>query len=101
MLPACEISRRAQSDLREIADYSIEQWNEEQAERYIDELEECFLLLALQPNLGRVSPAIREGLRRHEHGRHVIFYIEIAGGIRIQRVLHQRTLPLKRKFLEL
>jgi toxin ParE1/3/4 len=95
-----EISRPAQVDLREIADFSIEQWNEEQAEKYINEFEACFLLLALQPKLGRTSQAIREGLHRHEHGSHVIFYTQIPDGIRIQRVLHRRALPLKKKFIE-
>jgi toxin ParE1/3/4 len=100
MQPAYEISRLAQADLREITDFSIHEWNEEQAEKYINELEACFLLLALQPKLGRASHAIREGLRRHEHDSHVIFYIQIPEGVRIQRILHRRELPQKKKFIE-
>ena len=45
--------------------------------------------------LGRVCDEIRPGLRRHEHGKHVLFYREERGGILISRILHQRTLPEK------
>jgi len=35
------------------------------------------------------------GLRRHEHGKHVLFYREERGSILISRILHQRMLPEK------
>jgi toxin ParE1/3/4 len=35
---------------------------------------------------------IRPGLRRMEHGRHVVYRQE-AGGVLISRILHQRMLP--------
>jgi hypothetical protein len=28
-----------------------------------------------------------------EHGRHVIFYRQVAGGILVSRILHRRMLP--------
>ena len=46
--------------------------------------------------LDAVSPLIddvRPGLRRHEHGEHVIFYRQERGGILISRILHRRMLP--------
>jgi len=36
---------------------------------------------------------IRAGLRRMEHGSHVIFYRWLPEGIFIVRVLHERMLP--------
>jgi len=33
------------------------------------------------------------GLRRHEHGKHVVFYRLNRDGIRIVRVLHQQMVP--------
>jgi toxin ParE1/3/4 len=50
-------------------------------------------MLADNPALGRVSDDVRPGLRRMEHGRHVVFYRESAGGILVSRILHQRMLP--------
>jgi toxin ParE1/3/4 len=61
--------------------------------RYFDDLESCCRMLADNPRLGRVSDDVRPGLRRMEHGRHVVFYREVAGGILVSRILHQRMLP--------
>jgi len=36
---------------------------------------------------------VRRGLRRMEHGRHVIFYRRDTRDIIVTRVLHQRMLP--------
>jgi len=32
-------------------------------------------------------------LRRLEHGKHVVFYRQVRGGIVVSRILHQRMLP--------
>src|ERR1039457_6286008 len=45
------------------------------------------------PALGRACDYIRLGLRRMEHGRHVVFYRQAAGGIPVSRILRQRMLP--------
>jgi hypothetical protein len=45
------------------------------------------------PALGRACDYIRPGLRRMEHGRHVVFYRQAAGGIPVSRILRQRMLP--------
>ena len=50
-------------------------------------------MLAANPMLGRACDYICPGLRRMEHGRHVVFYREAAAGILISRILHQRMLP--------
>jgi toxin ParE1/3/4 len=41
--------------------------------------------------LGRHSPTIRPGLRRHEHGSHVILYKEDDDGVLIVAVVHGRN----------
>jgi toxin ParE1/3/4 len=86
-------SRRAEADLLSITAYTLRTWGENQTIRYIDDLESCCQMLADNPVLGRVSDDVRAGLRRMEHGRHVIFYREAAGGILVSRILHQRMLP--------
>ena len=86
-------SRRAEADLLSIADYTLRTWGEDQTIRYIDDLESCCQMLADDPVLGRVSDDVRPGLRRMEHGRHVVFYREVAGGILVSRILHQLMLP--------
>jgi toxin ParE1/3/4 len=86
-------SRRAEADLLSVADYTLRTWGEDQAIRYIDDLESCCQMLGDNPALGRVGDDVRPGLRRMEHGRHVVFYRETAGGILVSRILHQRMLP--------
>jgi toxin ParE1/3/4 len=86
-------SRRAEADLLSIAAYTLRTWSEDQTIRYIDDLESCCQMLADNPELGRLSDDVRPGLRRMEHGRHVVFYREAAGGILVSRILHQRMLP--------
>ena len=76
-----------------IAFYTTREWGEEQALRYLDDLEACCQQLADHPGLGRECDEIRPGLRRMEHGRHVVFYRQQKAGILIARVLHQRMLP--------
>ena len=86
-------SRRAEADLRSIGAHTLRTWSADQAIRYVTELRTCCQMLAENPEAGRACDDIRRGLRRMEHGRHVIFYRPDADGILICRVLHQRMLP--------
>jgi toxin ParE1/3/4 len=88
-------SRRAEADLLSIiADYTLRTWGEAQADRYIGELETFCQMLADNPALGRPCDDIRPGLRRMEHGKHVVFYrLQKPGGTLVVRILHHRMLP--------
>ena len=84
------LSPRAETDLAEIADYTIETFGVGQARRYRDDLDACFRNLARNPRLGRSVEWLAPGLRRFEHRSHVVFYAEHGGGVLIVRVLHVR-----------
>lgn len=86
-------SRRAEADLLSIADDTLAKWGEVQTVDYLDEFEACCKRLVDNPSMGRSCDDIRPGLRRHEHGRHVLFYRHERGGILICRILHERMLP--------
>ena len=88
-----EFSQRAEADLLRIGEYTLHKWGEAQATRYIGELEDCCQMLADNPNLARRCDDIRPGLRRHEHGKHVLLFRQERSGILISRILHQRMLP--------
>jgi toxin ParE1/3/4 len=94
-MAAFRFSRRAESDLREIARYTLDTWGEKQTIHYIDNLEGCCERLARSPELGRTCDDIRPGLRRLEGGRHVISYRATSTGVIVSRILHQRMLPGK------
>jgi toxin ParE1/3/4 len=55
-------------------------------------------MLAQSPGMGRGCDSVSTGLRRFEHGKHVVFYRTVTAGIVIVRVLHQRMLPVKSRF---
>ncbi len=79
-----------------IGAYTLRTWGEDQAIRYLSDLEEACELLTSNPALGRACDDIRPGLRRMECGKRVIFYREDSTGIWISRILHQRMLPPRR-----
>ena len=60
--------------------YTLRTWGSAQAVRYIAELEVCCQMLADNPALGRPCDDVRPGLRRLEHGKHVLFYRQEARG---------------------
>ena len=89
----CRFSRRAEADLLAIGDYTLHKWGKVQTARYLVELETSCQMLAGNPALGRLCDEVRPGLRRHEHGKHVLFYRQERGGILVLRILHQSMLP--------
>ncbi len=85
-----QLSRRAATDVDQIADYSIEQFGIKQARRYGDGLETCFQTLAENPGFGRSAEQFAPDLRRFEHQSHIVFYIPEDWGVLIVRVLHKK-----------
>jgi toxin ParE1/3/4 len=80
----------ARTDLDEIWTFTVSQWNEEQAERYIREIEATIEAVAAKPNLGRACAEIRPGYFKIPSGSHIIFYRRTRTKIDIVRILHQR-----------
>ncbi|NCN83507.1 MAG: type II toxin-antitoxin system RelE/ParE family toxin [Sphingomonadales bacterium] len=91
------LSRRAASDLAEIADYTIAEFGIDQARRYRDQLQACFRSLLDNPQLGRSAKEIAAGLRRIRQQAHVVFYTLGQDQLVIVRVLHH-SMDLERGF---
>jgi toxin ParE1/3/4 len=92
------VSAEAQADIDLIAAYTTDTWGWQQTDCYLGQLEDSFQLLEQNPRMGRACDAVSSGLRRHELGKHVVFYQVLPGGIRIVRVLHQQMFPAKSHF---
>lgn len=88
-----DLTRRAAVDFDEIAEYTIHRWGEQQAVRYLADLNECFVQLAENPALGRRCDEVAPQLRRIKQGRHVVYFRVHGPGVRILRILHERMLP--------
>lgn len=84
------LTTRAALDLSEIADFTIQSFGIEQARFYRDGFNNCFEVLAENPQLGRSAAELAPNLRRYEHQSHVVFYIPEDTDILIVRILHQR-----------
>jgi toxin ParE1/3/4 len=61
-----------------------------QAEHYIDMLSAAFCELASSPIIASACDHIRPGYRRHNVGRHMIYFRVTLYGIAIIRILHDR-----------
>ena len=78
---------RAKADLSDIWQFIAED-SDDQADAFIDLIDQKFQLLAQQSGLGRRREELAEGLRSFPVGRYVIFYLPIPGGVQIVRRLH-------------
>ena len=83
------VTRRplAAADILDIWDHIAED-SLEQADRWVDKLDEKFTLLATQPLMGRARRELAPDLRSFPYGRYIIFYAPIEDGIDVVRVLH-------------
>ncbi len=77
----------ASDDIAEIWDHIADD-SLRAADRWIDQLDEQFRLLATQPLMGQARDELSPGLRSFPFGRYVIFYEPIADGIDVVRLLH-------------
>lgn len=83
------VTRRplAAADILEIWDHIAED-SLDQADRWVDKLDEKFGILATQPLMGRAREELAADLRSFPFGRYVIFYTPVQDGIDVVRVLH-------------
>jgi len=83
----------AEDDLVDIWRYSFETWGAEQADLYLDVLNEGMAGLAHNPRLGADYSHIRAGYRRLPIRHHIVYYRLQTARIEIVRVLHERMDP--------
>lgn len=82
-------TNRALEDLTEIWDYTVEEWSENQAEKYYNLIMPTCMDLASNPQLGKPYDILSLNALGYKCGEHIIFYREILKNeIEIERVLH-------------
>lgn len=81
------LSPLAEIDLLDIALY-IAAENPKAADKFAHEIDDKFLLLSTQPEMGRRRPELGRELRSFPVKSYVIFYDPTPGGIFVVRVLH-------------
>lgn len=93
-----KLSRLAAEDFASIYEYTLLNFGILQADTYTDNLESALRLLSSSPLMGYKCPDIADGLRRHDHQQHAIFYRQREPDIFIVRILHQQMQPLRYVF---
>lgn len=84
-----ELSRRAQADLDDIRDYSVEQFGVERAILYLDAIEQALRRLLDHPRIGAQRPELGDAVLSYPVGEHRIFYEARPGHVHVIRVLHK------------
>lgn len=90
-MPDYRLLAKANKDLLSIYIYTAQQFGGLQALSYKTQLESALDLLVCNPMMGRCVSHVRDGLRKHEHGSHIIFYRSDGPDIFIVRVLPARA----------
>ena len=84
------LSNQAAKDLANIFQYTHKNFSIGQAELYLTELEECFIMLSHEPNLAHKIADIRKEFFRYLYRKHAIYFKVRSNDIFIVRVLHQQ-----------
>lgn len=93
-----KLSKLAAEDFAAIYEYTLRHFGALQADAYTDDLEGVLRLLSGSPLMGHDLQEVVEGVRRHDHQRHAIFYRPRERDIYVIRILHQQMEPMKYLF---
>jgi toxin ParE1/3/4 len=88
-----QLTKKAESELAQIYEYSIENFGLAVAAEYLTGLYRTFEYLSDNPRMGRDCRRIRKRLRRHDHASHSVYYRITKSGVLILRVLGQSQDP--------
>jgi len=86
---ALKLTPRAEADLVRIWLYTFDMWGAEQADGYVDQIEESLKHLLIHPSLGADYSHIRPAYRRLRIEQHDVFYTVGTNELLIVRVLHE------------
>ena len=79
----------AEQDLLDIWLYTFNEWGEQQADEYLDELNQAIQLLAGQPLMCRERFELTPPVRIDRHAHHLVADLALDDGITVVRVLHE------------
>ena len=86
----------AEQDLMDVWHYSAETWSVDQADRYLDKLEDCCERIASDEALCRSFKEIDPRLNSHHCEHHYIFFLSSSDQPVVIAVLHERMDLLER-----
>jgi toxin ParE1/3/4 len=85
-----KLTRRAESDLRDIAKFTEHRWGRKQRNIYIKQFDDTFHALSDTPEIGKNCGHIKPHYQKFPQGSHIIFYRTLSkNNIQIIRILHK------------
>ena len=84
------LTKRAALDLREIYNYSADQWGDIRAEKYLSDLYDAFQHMADEPQIGQFRQYRSAPFLMSPSEKHYAIYMKIEGGIAIATILHSK-----------
>lgn len=85
------LTNLAVEDLTEIWNYTYDNWSEEQADHYYEQLINAFELITNNPSKGKSYEGIANNLLGFKVNRHIIFYRVVnPEQLEITRILHEQ-----------
>ena len=84
-----KLTPKARADLDAIWDYTVKQWNVEQAETYLASLGKTMQLLVENPGLGTRIDHVKSGYRKFPAASHLLIFKVTSSTVEIIRVLHK------------
>ena len=95
-----KLTKKAVQDLKQIWNYTFDNWSEKQADKYYREIIKHCLRVANNPISGKQYENLFIGLRGSKVNKHIIFYRELTKNeIEVERILHAR-MDLKTRLLD-
>ena len=82
------LSRLAVEDVEFVHDYTVTEWGEAQALKYVGALWEALEEISAFPERWRRRPDIHKDCRVRVYGRHLIVYRIRDGTVEVSRILH-------------
>ena len=84
------LREKAETDLLSIGRYTQKKWGIKQRNRYLNQIDPTFSLLADNPDNGKKCDHIKQGYFKYTVGKHDIYFRKIETRMEIVRILHQR-----------
>ena len=98
-MPKYSLTKKAVYDLKQIWNYTYDNWSEKQADKYVNQLLNRCLKISKRPQQGRKYENLYPGLQGSKVNKHIIFYRKMEEEqVEVIRILHER-MDLKTKFL--
>ncbi len=83
--------QKAIDDLTDIWNYTVQEWSENQADKYYENIKFACEQIRQNPDIGKIYADISKNLFGLNSGKHIIFYhIVTEKEIEVIRVLHER-----------